>query len=213
MKIKQVEELVGITRKNIRFYEERGLLSVERAENGYREYSLKDVKRLQEIRFLRKLFIPIEDMREVFEGKKSLTSCLEYQVEKMEREKKNLTQVQEFCETLLQEKLTLEELDAEACLERMEQLEKEGTNFMNIQKTDVHKKKIRGAFLGAGIMLVLMAGTVGMILWGNSVDPLPIGWLLFLIAIPVAFVIAILVALRARLNEIKGGEEDEASKY
>ena len=77
MKIKQVEELVGITRKNIRFYEEQGLLSVERAENGYREYSLKDVKRLQEIRFLRKLFIPIEDMREVFEGKKSLTSCLE----------------------------------------------------------------------------------------------------------------------------------------
>ena len=62
-------------------------------------------------------------------------------------------------------------------------------------------------------MLVLMAGTVGMILWGNSVDPLPIGWLLFLIAIPVAFVIAILVALRARLNEIKGGEEDDASKY
>ena len=71
MKIKQVEELVGITRKNIRFYEEQGLLSVERAENGYREYSWKDVKRLQEIRFLRKLFIPIEDMREVFEGKRA----------------------------------------------------------------------------------------------------------------------------------------------
>ena len=52
MKIKQVEELVGITRKNIRFYEEQGLLSVERAENGYREYSLKDVKRLQVIRVL-----------------------------------------------------------------------------------------------------------------------------------------------------------------
>ena len=28
MKIKQVEELVGITRKNIRFYEEQGLLNV-----------------------------------------------------------------------------------------------------------------------------------------------------------------------------------------
>ena len=38
MKIKQVEELVGITRKNIRFYEDQGLLNVERAENGYREY-------------------------------------------------------------------------------------------------------------------------------------------------------------------------------
>ena len=30
MKIKQVEELVGITRKNIRFYEEQGLLQVAR---------------------------------------------------------------------------------------------------------------------------------------------------------------------------------------
>ena len=30
MKIKQVEELVGITRKNIRFYEAEGLLSPRR---------------------------------------------------------------------------------------------------------------------------------------------------------------------------------------
>ena len=43
MKIKQVEELVGITRKNIRFYEEQGLLNVARAENGYREYHQADV--------------------------------------------------------------------------------------------------------------------------------------------------------------------------
>ena len=47
MKIKQVEELVGITRKNIRFYEDQGLLNVERAENGYREYHQADVIRLQ----------------------------------------------------------------------------------------------------------------------------------------------------------------------
>ena len=46
MKIKQVEELVGITRKNIRFYEDQGLLNVERAENGYREYHQADVIRL-----------------------------------------------------------------------------------------------------------------------------------------------------------------------
>ena len=46
MKIKQVEELVGITRKNIRFYEEQGLLNVARAENGYREYHQADVIRL-----------------------------------------------------------------------------------------------------------------------------------------------------------------------
>lgn len=70
MKIKQVEELVGITKKNIRFYEEQGLLEVKRAENGYREYGLKDVERLQQIRLLRKLSIPIEDMRQMFGGEK-----------------------------------------------------------------------------------------------------------------------------------------------
>ena len=53
MKIKQVEELVGITRKNIRFYEEQGLLNVERAENGYREYHRADIARLQEIKLFR----------------------------------------------------------------------------------------------------------------------------------------------------------------
>ena len=57
MKIKQVEELVGITRKNIRFYEEQGLLNVARAENGYREYHQADVIRLQEIKLFRKMDI------------------------------------------------------------------------------------------------------------------------------------------------------------
>ena len=38
MKINQVEQLVGITKKNIRFYEEQGLLSPGRnRENGYND--------------------------------------------------------------------------------------------------------------------------------------------------------------------------------
>ena len=39
MKINEVETQVGITKKNIRFYEEQGLLSPRRnSENGYRDY-------------------------------------------------------------------------------------------------------------------------------------------------------------------------------
>ena len=44
MKIKQVEELVGITSKNIRFYEDQGLFHPNRSENGYRDYGAKDVE-------------------------------------------------------------------------------------------------------------------------------------------------------------------------
>ena len=39
LKINEVEALVGITRKNIRFYESEGLLAPRRnSENGYRDY-------------------------------------------------------------------------------------------------------------------------------------------------------------------------------
>ena len=55
MKIKHVEELVGISSKNIRFYEEQGLLTPSRAENNYREYHEADIIRLKQIKFLRKL--------------------------------------------------------------------------------------------------------------------------------------------------------------
>ena len=213
MKIKQVEELVGITKKNIRFYEDQGLLEVKRADNGYREYGLEDVKRLQEIRLLRKLAIPIEDMRQMYGGEKSLRSCLEYQMGEMERQKKNLRQIQAFCEELLNADTSLETLNAPQCLEQMERLEKEGTNFMDVRKTDVHKKKIMGAALGGGIMIVLMAALIGFMVWGCMEDPVPIGVMLFMIGIPAAVIIGVIAAMIGRVREIEGGEEDEASKY
>ena len=50
MKIKQAEELAGITSKNIRFYEEQGLIHPERYDNGYRNYTSEDVEVLKKIK-------------------------------------------------------------------------------------------------------------------------------------------------------------------
>ena len=48
MKINEVEAAVGVTKKNIRFYEEEGLISPSREPgNGYRSYSQADVERLR----------------------------------------------------------------------------------------------------------------------------------------------------------------------
>ena len=56
MKINEVEALVGITRKNIRFYEAEGLLSPRRnSQNGYRDYGETEVEVLRRIKLLRKL--------------------------------------------------------------------------------------------------------------------------------------------------------------
>ena len=208
MKIKQVEELVGITKKNIRFYESQGLLDVERAENGYREYHKEDIARLQEIKLFRKMDLSIEEMKALFEKKKSLQICLERHLKELEYRKEGLTKMQDICERLISEHQSLETLNAEECLEEIEQMEKEGAKFM-----DVHKKKRKGAIIGAVVMTVLMALTIGFMLWGNSQDPIPFGLLVFLIAIPVALIIGLWIALAGRMKEIEGGEEDEDSKY
>ena len=213
MKIRQVEELVGITKKNIRFYEEQGLLNVERADNGYREYHQEDVARLQKIKLFRKMDISIEEMRNIFEKKKSLQICLDQHLRELEHRKEGIIKMQDICERLILEHRSLETLNAEECLEEMEQMEKEGAKFMNVNKTDVHRKKRTGAIVGAAVMIVLMTFTIVIMLWGNSQDPIPLGLLLLLIAIPLMIIIGTLAALKGRMKEIEGGEEDEASKY
>ena len=213
MKIKQVEELVGITRKNIRFYEDQGLLNVERAENGYREYHQEDVIRLQEIKLFRKMDISIEEMKLLFEKKKSLQICLEQHLKELEHRKEGLLKMQDMCERLILEHRSLESLNAEDCLEEIEQMEKEGAKFMNVNKTDVHKKKRTGAIVGAAVMTVLMLVTIIIVFWANAQDPIPLGLLLLIAGIPAVIIAGTLIALAGRMKEIEGGEDDEASKY
>jgi DNA-binding transcriptional MerR regulator len=73
MLIKEVEQLTGIKRKNIRFYEKEGLLNPNRnSENRYRTYTNDDVRRLKEIKLLRKLGVSIVDIKQVQSGELSL---------------------------------------------------------------------------------------------------------------------------------------------
>ena len=66
MKINEVEALVGIPKKNIRFYESEGLLKPERSSNGYRDYSEEEAEILRRIKLLRKLGVPLEEISRAF---------------------------------------------------------------------------------------------------------------------------------------------------
>ena len=214
MKIQQVEELVSISKKNIRFYEEQGLLSPGRAENGYREYGRGDVLRLQQIKLLRKLAVPIEDIRAVLKGEGSLETCLTRQLREYDRQRESLAAMEGMTRGLLgRPGLTLEGLDAEACLEEIERLEKEGQSFMDVSKKDVHRRKAGGAVLGGGLVIALLLPVVIGVLWANGQAPLPLGLLLLIVAVPVIVIICIVAVLIQRIQEIKGGEEDEAAQY
>lgn len=65
MRIKEVCERTGLTRRAVRFYAEKGLITPgidPKEHNDYRDYSEEDVKRLQLIAGLRGLRIPVEDI-------------------------------------------------------------------------------------------------------------------------------------------------------
>lgn len=213
MKIKQVEELVGITSKNIRFYESQGLIIPERAENGYREYRQKNIDTLKKIKLLRKLGVSVDEIKSVLSECTSLEECLERHIDILEKERDNLTNMLALTTAILEKKCTVNTLETDEWLEEMERMEKEGIDFVNLSKVDIHMKKKMGAVIGGVVMMMLMAFIIGMILWGNSVDPIPMGLLLFLIGIPAVIIVGIIIVMRGRLKEIEGGEEDEAAKY
>lgn len=63
MRIGEVEQQTGLPRKTIRFYEQKGLLAVERSENSYREYDEGMLTRLKTIAILRRAGISIADLQ------------------------------------------------------------------------------------------------------------------------------------------------------
>ena len=213
MKIKQAEELVGITSKNIRFYEEQGLISPGRAENGYREYRQNDIEKLKKIKILRKFDVSLENIKSVFNEKMDLEDCLEEQMKAFERERENITHMEEMMKAMLAGNITIHNLDTDEWLEQIDQMEKEGTSFVNLSKVDIRMKKKAGAIAGAFVIIIAALVGIVALLWANHYEHMPIGMLIFLIAFPTIAIIGLVVALIGRIKEIEGGEEDEASKY
>ena len=134
MKINQVEQAVGISKKNIRFYEQEGLLSPSRSANVYRDYTEEDVTVLQQIKLLRKLDIPIEEIRRLQTGSLTLEDCLRRHLIVLERRSRNLEATNAFCHRLLAEDARLGTLNVPMLLQEMETMEEGGTNFVNIRK-------------------------------------------------------------------------------
>ncbi|MDO4322155.1 MAG: MerR family transcriptional regulator [Lachnospiraceae bacterium] len=213
MRINEVEQAVGITKKNIRFYEQQGLLKPSRsAENGYRNYTEEDVAILHRIKLLRKLLIPIDEIRKLQENQLSLSDCLERHMIYLSHEEKNLAIIDQMCGRMREQESDLASLNAILYLTEMKQIEKEGMRFLNVEIQDTKKKKA-GPWIATIVMMIFMGLLMAIFIWGEMEDPLPIGLFMAILCIPVVVMIGVLAALRQRLKEIEKGEEYEASKY
>ena len=216
MKINEVEAQVGITKKNIRFYEEQGLLSPRRnSENGYRDYGEAEVAILRQIKLMRKLGVPLEEIRKMQAGG-TVADGMRRHLVTLEREQKSLEQSIQLCQSLKDREERLDALDAAALLEEMERLEQTGTTFRDKQKQDAKPVRYAGAVVMALLTTALMAALIVLMVWGFTVDPAdapPLALLLVLVAIPGVIILGVLLALFQRIKEIQKGEEDDAKNY
>ena len=213
MKINQVAELAGITSKNIRFYEDQGLITPRRdPQNGYREYTLEDAEQLGRIRLLRQLGISCDTIRRLQKGELDFDTCMSEHMAKLDREGENLEHMKALCRMLSDEVDDISEIKASVYLERMKELEKGGVRFVNVRMSDVRKRRT-GAILSAIAVIMVSALLLIAVLLSNSEDPAPWGVIAVFVVIFGGIIVGVVVALVQRLDEVKRGEIDEASKY
>ncbi len=93
MKLKEICEATGLTRKTIRLYEEKGLLvpQMER-RNGrdYREYTQKDVERLREIATLRRAWFTMDEIARMQRNPDAIEEIFPQYLEWLEQQKATL---------------------------------------------------------------------------------------------------------------------------
>ena len=121
MNIKDIETQSGMTRANIRFYEQEGPLSPQRQSNGYRDYSDADLETLQRIRLLRTLGLGIEEIRALQKGETTLQAALAQQTLALEQQAAQLQRRQQVCRDICRDNASYETLDAQRWLNALEE--------------------------------------------------------------------------------------------
>ena len=91
MTIKEIENITGLSRSNIRFYEKEKLISpVRNASNGYREYSEEDVKIIKKVAYLRTLGVSVENIRRLSNKEVDLYEVIAEQKQNLEQQLSDL---------------------------------------------------------------------------------------------------------------------------
>ena len=118
----EIQKMTGLTRKAIEYYEERGLICPKKSENGYRDYSEKDIQILNKISLYRKVGLSITEIENVL-NYNTLSSALRKKQHELEVEEKRKDILELLIkgenDNVIQERLALLE-NEETIYERLE---------------------------------------------------------------------------------------------
>lgn len=120
----EIQNKTGLTRKAIEYYEGKGLINPQKSENGYRDYSEKDLDVLTKVALFRKIGLSLAEIEDCLSSdRNSLSSILrkkQHQLDIEEKRKEILElMVRGESQQLIYEKIKLIEAE-ESIYERLE---------------------------------------------------------------------------------------------
>ena len=135
MNIKEVEQLTGLRKANIRYYEQEGLLTPARNENNnYREYGEEDVKTLKKIQTLRVLGVPLSEIKRFQKGRTTLDVLMGRRARELEEEITKMEEIKNVLRTMGDSRVSFLEMDVSVLDMRMSFFHMKGEKVMRVDK-------------------------------------------------------------------------------
>ena len=190
MKIKELENLLSISRSNVRFYEKQGLFSPERKDNNYREYTNQDIEVLKKIIIFRKMGFTVEEIKLIQNNDLPFAEAIAGAQQRIEDEIEQLNGSLKLIKQVAQENLSFDEIDIDEHWNTISESEKSGEKFVDICKDflelelnsfdamwkyvffhDFKKSRAKhGTVIACGILLLLcvLRGIGKVLIWKES---------------------------------------------
>lgn len=119
MTILELENMTGLDRATIRYYEKEGLISPARMENSYRDYSDVDLQEIMRIKLMRQLELPIYQIKQLQQGSADIHSVLRQHSAFLAQQMASTERASKICQEIVDAAVTYNSLNATEYLEKM----------------------------------------------------------------------------------------------
>ncbi len=106
--ISQISKLMNLSPQTLRFYEAEGLIHPKKAANGYRQYTMENIREIQDIIYYRNVDMSLEEIRTIFfhtdlsAWENILKEKIKEEQEKILRHKSYLNRLELFAQSMMQ---------------------------------------------------------------------------------------------------------------
>ncbi len=150
MKIKEVSQLTGLSKKTIRFYEEEGLIEPEKTyQNGraYRTYTQAHIQALKEVATLRRARFSVEEIKTILSAPEEIPNLFESYRQRLRTEKDALIQVLAVVDHISADELTSKQVLMEQIAPSAQEIELPAADvhphfrYLDILEANLMKRK------------------------------------------------------------------------